>query len=101
MKKFLLSFTVILCMNAIAQKQPEYAVAKTYHIASPGGWDYLAVNNDKLYVCHGTQVNILNEATGDSVGVISNTNGVHGIAFNNALGRGYTSNGRSNNVTVF
>jgi DNA-binding beta-propeller fold protein YncE len=54
-----------------------------------------------IYVSHGTQVNILNEATGDSVGVILNTNGVHGIAFDKALNRGYTSNGRTNNVTVF
>ena len=59
------------------------------------------MNNGKIYVSHGTQVNILNEETGDSVGVLANTNGVHGIAFDNELNRGYTSNGRSNNVTVF
>jgi len=59
------------------------------------------VNDGKIYVSHGTQVNILNEANGDSVSFIPNTAGVHGIAFNNELGRGYTSNGRSNNVTVF
>src|SRR5262249_42165629 len=39
--------------------------------------------------------------TGDSVGVIPNTTGVHGIAFVESLGKGYTSNGRLNNVTVF
>ncbi|MDQ6609440.1 MAG: YncE family protein, partial [Bacteroidota bacterium] len=55
----------------------------------------------RLYVSHGTQVNILDEATGDSVGLIANTTGVHGIAFNDALNRGYTSNGRLNNVSVF
>jgi hypothetical protein len=58
MKKFFLLFNVILCLNAVAQKKADYAIAKTYHIASPGGWDYLAVNDDKLYVSHGTQVNI-------------------------------------------
>jgi DNA-binding beta-propeller fold protein YncE len=35
------------------------------------------------------------------VGVITGTTGVHGIAFANAFGKGYTSNGRTNNVTVF
>jgi YVTN family beta-propeller protein len=35
------------------------------------------------------------------VGVIPNTTGVHGIAFIPALNKGYTSNGRSNNITVF
>lgn len=78
-----------------------YKVASTFHIKSAGGWDYIAVNAGKIYVSHGTQVNILNEESGDSIGVIPNTNGVHGIAFNNALRRGYTSNGRANSVTVF
>ncbi|MDQ6757943.1 MAG: YncE family protein [Bacteroidota bacterium] len=79
----------------------QYKVVKTFHIASPGGWDYIAVNNGKIYVSHSTQVNILDESTGDSIGFIPNTTGVHGIAFNNELGRGYTSNGRLNTVTVF
>jgi len=76
-------------------------VNHVFPIASAGGWDYIAVNQNKLYVSHGTQVNILDKATGDSVGVIPNTTGVHGIAFDNTTGRGYTSNGRLNNVTVF
>src|SRR4029078_12746682 len=78
-----------------------YKIVKTYHIPSPGGWDYIAVNDGKIYVSHSTQVNILNESTGDSIGFIPNTAGVHGIAFNNESGRGYTSNGRANTVTVF
>ncbi|HEY8688178.1 MAG TPA: YncE family protein [Chitinophagaceae bacterium] len=97
---------VLLCVaiffnSTSAQNKTEYNVVKTFHIASPGGWDYIAVNNGKLYVSHGTQVNILDEKTGDSIGVIHNTTGVHGIAFDNALNKGYTSNGRLNNVTVF
>lgn len=96
---FAICFSVIAC--ASCQDKDHYAVKKTYHIASPGGWDYIAVNNGKLYVSHGTQVNILDEKTGDSIGVIPNTTGVHGIAFDNVLNRGYTSNGRLNNVTVF
>lgn len=84
-----------------AQTTTDYKVVKTFHIASPGGWDYISVNNHKVYASHGTQVNILDENSGDSIGVIPKTTGVHGIAFDNALGRGYTSNGRLNNVTVF
>jgi DNA-binding beta-propeller fold protein YncE len=86
---------------ATAQNKTGYKIAKTFHIASPGGWDYIAINNNKVYVSHGTQVNILDEDTGDSVGFIPNATGVHGIAFDNDLDRGYTSNGRLNNVTVF
>jgi YVTN family beta-propeller protein len=100
MKNIFLSTLIIFSLSACAQNS-DYKIVRTYHIQSPGGWDYLAVNGDLLYVSHGTQVNILNKKTGDSVGFIPNTNGVHGIAFDNALGRGYTSNGRANNVTVF
>ena len=75
----------------------------TFHIASSGGWDYLQVGpvNDWLYVSHGSQVNVLNKKTGDSVAVIENTTGVHGIAFDVANKKGFTSNGRLNTVTVF
>jgi YVTN family beta-propeller protein len=92
---------LLVIPSVFSQDKDDYRVKKTFHIASPGGWDYIAVNNNKLYVSHGTQVNILDESTGDSLGVIPNTTGVHGIAFDNELNRGYTSNGRLNNVTVF
>jgi YVTN family beta-propeller protein len=56
---------------------------------------------NKIYVSHGTQVNILDEKTGDSLGVVPHTDGVHGIAFIESMNKGYTSNGRLNNITVF
>ncbi|MEP6616216.1 MAG: YncE family protein [Ginsengibacter sp.] len=95
------AFCFSIFTHASCQDKDDQKVRKVYHIESGGGWDYIAVNHNKLYVSHGTQVNILDEKTGDSTGVIPNTTGVHGIAFNNELKRGYTSNGRLNNVTVF
>jgi YVTN family beta-propeller protein len=100
MKNIFFSILAIISLSACAQNA-DYKIVRTYPIQSPGGWDYLSINDDRLYVSHGTQVNILNKNTGDSVGFIPNTNGVHGIAFDKQLGRGYISNGRSNNVTVF
>jgi YVTN family beta-propeller protein len=101
----LLATAFLVCSANIltAQGTSGYKVDKTFHIASSGGWDYIAVGpgNNRLYVSHGTQVNILDETTGDSVGVIPNTTGVHGIAFASSLNKGYTSNGRLNTVTVF
>lgn len=72
-------------------------------VGGPGGWDYLAISpvKDWLYVSHSTRVNVLNKLTGDSVGVIENTTGVHGIAFDSLHGKGFTSNGKLNNVFVF
>ncbi len=99
---FLIIAAAIVSLNNV-NAQSGYKLTKTFHVTSSGGWDYIAVNpnSNKLYLSHGTQVNILDKATGDSLGVIPNTTGVHGIAFNNALGKGYTSNGRINTVTVF
>ena len=102
MKSILAGLAMMIFCNSIsAQDYASYKVVSTFHIASAGGWDYLAVHGNKLYVSHGTQVNILDKNTGDSLGVIPNTTGVHGIAFDDAINKGFTSNGRLNNVTVF
>ncbi|MDR3711691.1 MAG: YncE family protein [Puia sp.] len=100
-----LSINIFLLGNLLsnAQNPDGFRVTANFSIASPGGWDYIAAGpgNNRIYVSHGGQVNILDETTGDSVGVIPNTTGVHGIAFNASTGKGYTSNGRLNTVTVF
>ncbi len=103
MKVLLTVFVLSLgSLFAGAQTGSGFALTQTFKIGSPGGWDYIAVGPDsRIYVSHGTQVNILDQRTGDSLGVIPNTTGVHGIAFDPASGKGYTSNGRLNTVTVF
>jgi len=85
-----------------AQKTTGFKVLNDYKIPSPGGWDYILVDgaNKRVYVSHGTQVNVIS-TTGDSIGYIPKTTGVHGIALVHSLGKGFTSNGRSNSVTVF
>jgi len=104
MKKIIILAAITLgaCVNLFAQKD-KFHLISTFHIQSTGGWDYIAIGpgNNRLYVSHGTQVNILNKTTGDSIGVIENTTGVHGIAFDKEHNKGFTSNGRLNNVTVF
>lgn len=104
--KYLTIIIFIISMkpgNLKAQTSSGFHVSNAFHIASSGGWDYIAVgpNNNRIYVSHGIQVNVLDATSGDSIGVIPNTTGVHGIAFAPALGKGYTSNGRLNNITVF
>jgi YVTN family beta-propeller protein len=98
----LLVCSVLVC-GQLTSAQSNYHLVNTFHIKSSGGWDYIAADpgSNRLYVSHGTQVNILDKIKGDSLGVIPNTTGVHGIAFVPSLGKGYTSNGRINNVTVF
>jgi len=85
-----------------SQTSTGFKVLNDYKINSPGGWDYILVDgaNKRVYVSHGMQVNILS-TTGDSLGYIPKTTGVHGIALVHDLNKGFTSNGRSNSVTVF
>jgi YVTN family beta-propeller protein len=100
---FALFITILFCNTLFAQSKSQLHLLHTFKIASTGGWDYLAVqpNSNKLFISHGTQVNIIDKTNGDSLGVINGTTGVHGIAFAPSLHKGYTSNGKINSVTIF
>jgi DNA-binding beta-propeller fold protein YncE len=80
-----------------------YHVAKTLAVGGEGSWDYVTVDSDarRVYVSHGTHVVVLDADSGAAVGDIPDTQGVHGIALAPALGKGFVSDGRANQVTVF
>jgi hypothetical protein len=85
------------------------AAATGYHVISEvkiggeGGWDYLTVDSvaRRVYVSHATHVVVVDPDAGKVVGDIPDTPGVHGIALAPALNKGFVSNGRGNNVTMF
>jgi DNA-binding beta-propeller fold protein YncE len=89
--------------SAFAQSTPGYAVVRTVVVGGDGGWDYLAVDSEarRLYVTHGTRVQIFDADTLAALGEIPGTAGVHGVALATELGRGFTSNGRASSVTIF
>ena len=100
----LLIFTLLLSLLAAsAQTAGGYHVIKKIPIPGEGSWDYLTVDESarRLYVSHGTQVEVLDVDSGAIVGKIANTPGVHGIAIAPELGRGFVSNGQSSTVTIF
>lgn len=80
-----------------------YHLLKQIAVGGEGGWDYVYDDAEahRLYVSHATKVVVIDTDTYEVVGEIPNTNGVHGIAVADKLGRGFTSNGRDNSVTVF
>ncbi|RFS26908.1 YncE family protein [Chitinophaga silvatica] len=95
-------FATMLFASTQLNAQHKYKVSQTFPVYGLGKWDYIAVGPDNnLYVSNSSQVNIINKNTGDSVGVITGTEGVHGIAFDEPQKKGYTSNGAANNVTIF
>jgi DNA-binding beta-propeller fold protein YncE len=103
MKKFNQLFVLLALLPFLAVNAQGLKVQKTFPIKSAGGYDYITVDSvsDNLYVSHGTQVNILNKTTGDSIGVISSDKDVHGIAIAHEFGKGYITNGGANSVLIF
>jgi len=104
MKRSILLLPALVVLCAVAGfAQSNYHVAKAFHIKSGGGYDYITVDtaSNRLYVSHGTQVNVLDKVNGDSIGVIKTDKDVHGIALVYALGKGYITNGSANSVAVF
>jgi DNA-binding beta-propeller fold protein YncE len=97
---------VVFCLPLLAVPRPsngDYEITKKIQIPGQGSWDYLTVDDAarRLYVSHGTQVEVLDVDSGAIVGKIPNTLGVHGIAIAPELGRGFVSDGQSSTVTVF
>jgi len=80
-----------------------YHLVKTIPVGGEGFWDYLTADSDahRLYISHGTRVQVMDTDTYAIVGEIPDTEGVHGIALAPELNRGFTSNGRANTVTIF
>ncbi|NVO10792.1 MAG: YncE family protein [Bacteroidales bacterium] len=106
MKKLLLITILLVCglvsINAQTEKSL-YSIVKTLHLPGNGGWDYLSIDEStgRLFLSHGTVVQVVDTKTGELVGTIPNTPGVHGIAFAPELNKGFISVGRDTSVTVF
>jgi DNA-binding beta-propeller fold protein YncE len=80
-----------------------YKVIGRYPIGGTGGFDYVTLDSSarRLYVSHGTQVEVLDADSGKLLGTIADTPGVHGAAIASAFKHGFTSNGRENKVSMF
>jgi len=80
-----------------------YRVIKTISVSGDEGWDYLTVDAQarRVYISHGSHVVVMDADSYALVGDIPDTQGVHGIALANDLGRGFVSDGRANSATIF
>jgi DNA-binding beta-propeller fold protein YncE len=93
----------VLLVLFVAASPTGYHVTGEIRIGGEGGWDYLTADSAarRLYVSHATHVVVVNLDTNKVVGDIPDTPGVHGIAIAPELNRGFISNGRGNDVTIF
>ena len=81
----------------------EYRVIKSISPERNGGWDYLTVEkaSQRLFVSLSSCVEMLDLKTGNPIGQIQDTPGVHGTAVVPELNRGFISAGRADSVIVF
>jgi YVTN family beta-propeller protein len=105
MRKILSGFCILLAIAAVASSAAatDYKVVKTWKLGGEGGWDYLTADSEghRLFISRATRVLVVDTTSGRQIGEIPDTPGVHGIALAAALGRGFTSNGREDTVSVF
>jgi len=88
--------------------EPRFEVQQRWDVGgnasgNDGWWDYLTLeaSGQRLFVSRSTRVEVIDTTSGWVMGSIPNTQGVHGIALAPDLERGFTSNGRSDSLTVF
>jgi DNA-binding beta-propeller fold protein YncE len=80
-----------------------YHVIRKIAVGGEGGWDYITFDPaaPRLFVAHATRVDVVDPESGKVIGEIADTPGVHGIALVPEAGKGFISNGKADNVTVF
>jgi DNA-binding beta-propeller fold protein YncE len=91
-------------VGATGEGDRPYRVLDHYAIGGQeSGYDYLRMDSaaQRLYVAHGSRVEVLSTATGKAIGQIRDTPGVHGIALAADFNHGFTSNGADRTVTMF
>jgi len=99
----LFAVSILLCLISSAQTGNLYSFEKLISLPGNGGYDYLSIDevNRHLFVSHGTSVNVIDLKTEQVIGSIDNMKGVHGIAVDNEVNRGFITDGRDNAVVVF
>jgi DNA-binding beta-propeller fold protein YncE len=85
------------------QTNSGYKVETRYSVPGDGGFDYVTIDSNarRLYLSHGTQVDVIDPDNGKLIGTIADTPGVHGVALASEFKHGFTSNGRENKVSMF
>jgi YVTN family beta-propeller protein len=98
------SVLAIMTLPAAATPGPSgYQVVTKFILGGEAHWDFITIDptNRRLYVTHGQKVEVIDADNGKKIGVVENTPGVHGVALAPELGKGFTTNGSADTVSVF
>jgi YVTN family beta-propeller protein len=103
MKFGVFSGFLLLVAGCFAGEAPGFKITKRYPIPGDGGFDYIVFDgsSNRLYVSHGTEMNVVDADSGQVLGKVEPTPGVHGAAIVPELHRGFVTNGGDATVSVF
>jgi YVTN family beta-propeller protein len=106
MKKLTIVFIILLTTGFVYSQTSAkggYKIANKFHLEGDEKWDYLFSDDTsgRVYVSHGTMVQVVDEVKGTVIGKITGLDGVHGIAVAPALNKGFISTKNDNSVTIF
>ena len=97
----LLAGMLLTISSAIAA--PAYRLAQTIPLGGGVKWDYLYFDpvTHHIYVSHGSELTVVDPASGKVVGQVTGLQGSHGIAVNPATGLGYADSAKTETISIF
>ena len=104
MKKIKITIIISVVFSVVSIGQTsKYRITQKIKIEGDNGWDCIRSDDEgsRLFVSHGTVVQVVNQKDGKLLGTIANCKGVHDIALAHDFQKGFISNGKDSSVTVF
>lgn len=80
-----------------------YELVKTIPLSGPTHWDYLHYDAaaNRVYISHGTELTVVDAASGAVIGHVRGLDGSHGIAIDHANGLGYADSSGNRTTSIF
>src|ERR1700692_1021915 len=98
-----ISIVLLAAATCFAADASAFKFTQRWPVSGDGGFDYVLFDSssNRLYVSHGTQVNVLDSNSGKEIGEVKPLAGVHGVAVVPELNIGFATNGKSATIAVF
>jgi DNA-binding beta-propeller fold protein YncE len=99
----LFTAAVLLVLAPSIGAAQSYHIAQAFKLGGAGTWDYLALDGatNRLYIGRTDRIMVVDPAEGKLLGEVPGLERAHGVAFDDASGRGFATSGGDETVVVF
>jgi DNA-binding beta-propeller fold protein YncE len=96
-------FAVAVVAGLVTAAASGYKLTEKIPVTGDGPWDYITFDSvgGRLFVAHGSKVDVIDAKAGEAIGEIPKTPGVHGVALVPEAGKGYISVADQNDAVEF